>query len=82
MLAVTGSNTESVVVYVQLLDEGTVVYRPTRGQLVGEGAVRLLPTPGYDPDDEHWEFPPGSVVRCQPRNLEGTEVLVAHALVD
>ncbi len=74
-----GSSTETVVVYVQLLDEGTVVFRPTAAVPLGEGKMRLLPTERYDPLDEQWEFPPGAVVRCERRRLDGVEVWVAVA---
>jgi hypothetical protein len=36
----------------------------------------LLPTDNYDPNDEHWEFIPGSIVRAKEvRNLDGTYLL-------
>jgi hypothetical protein len=65
-------------VYVVLLDEGTDVVRPTRAVSLGNDLCRLLATPNYDPDDEHWEFPPGSIVRCFPDVRSGDEVLVAE----
>lgn len=34
-------------------------------------------THGYTPEDEHWEFPPDTVVRCAIRRLEGDDALVA-----
>jgi hypothetical protein len=53
-------------VYVRLLDEGTVELpaRPTKGERMGSMVYRLLPTPDYDPEDEHWEFLPGTLVHC------------------
>jgi hypothetical protein len=36
-----------------------------------------MPAPGYNPDDEKWEFIPGSVVRGVIRNMKGQDVLVA-----
>lgn len=77
MLAAVDSDTK--VIYVQLLEEGTRVFRPTQGiRLEGEW-FRLLPTDDYDPDDEVWEFPPGSTVRCELRRLNGEMALVAVA---
>ncbi len=64
-------------VYVQLLGEGTTVYRPTTGVPFGSGAVTLLAPQDFDPSDEEWEFAPGSVVRVERRVLSGGEVLVA-----
>lgn len=64
-------------IYVRLLDEGTDVFRPTEVESLEDGLFKLLPTPEYDPDDEHWEFTPGSVVRGVTRKLDGEAVLVA-----
>lgn len=71
------SNTDTTLVYVRLLGEGTVVYRPTSAAPIGPDTVRLLTPDGYDPMDEDWEFKPGSVVRVERRTLEGEEVYVA-----
>lgn len=71
----TASNIETV--YVQLLDEGTIVFRPTKGIRLEESIYKILPTKNYDPEDERWEFPPESVVKCLVRELDGKESLVA-----
>jgi hypothetical protein len=68
------------VVYVRLLDEGTVVFRPTEAVFVAGGMARLVAPGDYDCDDEHWEFAPDSVVRIETRILHGKEVSVAVAL--
>jgi hypothetical protein len=52
-----------VEIYVNLLNEGTPCARPTQALILGNGLFELLPTEGYDPDVEHWEFRPGSIVR-------------------
>ena len=70
----------TVTVYVRLLDEGTDVYRPTQAELIRGATYRLLPTPDYDPEDEHLEFAPGQLVRCEPVKLHGGERLVARSL--
>lgn len=73
----------SSIVFVQLLDEGTVVYRPTEAVDLGSGRYRLLPTPDYDPDDETWEFLPNTVVVCSFRTFSNGEArLVAEARTD
>ena len=64
-------------VYVQLLREGTDTWRPTLGERLGPATYRLLPTPNYDPDDEVWEFLPGTLVECEERTLSAGRVLVA-----
>ena len=66
-----------VTIYVRLLDEGTEVFRPTEALDLGNGQFRLLPTSNYDPEDEKWEFPPGSVVRGERVRGDGDEYLRA-----
>ena len=78
MSAETDSGTSTI--FVSLLDEGTTVLRPTQGLRVRDGLYTVLPTSGYDPDDEHWEFPPGSIVRCVIVEHEGERILVAKEL--
>jgi hypothetical protein len=41
--------------------------------------ARLIAPPGYDPDDEDWEFKPGSIVRIELRQFEGADAFVAVA---
>jgi hypothetical protein len=64
-------------IYIRLLDEGTEVFRPTSAEPLGQGVFKVLPTSNYNPQDEKWEFPPGSLVECEKRKLEGDEALVA-----
>lgn len=71
------SSTDAVTVFVRLLDEGTDVWRPTRAHPLPGGSYRLLPPEGYDPEDEKWEFEPGSTVTCELQAKGGQEVLVA-----
>jgi hypothetical protein len=56
-----GSDTKTRI-YIRLLDEGTDVFRPADAVALGEGVFQILPSADYDPEDETWEFPPGSVV--------------------
>ena len=76
-----GSNaaaaTETTKVYIRLLDEGSEAARSAEAVDLGNGLFRILSPPDYAPDDEHWEFPPGSIVRCEPKNFEGMEYLLA-----
>ncbi len=78
MSAEMASSTSILVVYVPLLNEGTSVLRPTHGVKLGDNVYRVLPTRDYDPDDEEWEFPPGSVVECIQETRDGREILVAR----
>jgi archaellum component FlaG (FlaF/FlaG flagellin family) len=67
-------------VYVRLLGEGTDVFRPTQAECMPNGLFTLRATANYDPDDEHWEFAPGQVVKCRRIKLSGGLQLVAVAL--
>jgi hypothetical protein len=40
---------------------------------------KLIKPEDYDPEDEHWEFPPGSEVEGRIEKFSGREVLVAVA---
>jgi hypothetical protein len=67
-----------VVIYVRLLDEGVEVARRTYGELIRDDIFRVLPAENYNPDDETWEFPPGTVVRCERKTgPNGEEALLA-----
>jgi hypothetical protein len=77
MSAETDSNTRRVIIFVRLLNEGTEVSRPTEAVDFGNGLLKLLPTPDYDPEDETWEFPPGSIVRGEKRDVGSGERLFA-----
>jgi len=70
-------NTSSVIIYIPLLDEGTPVLRPTTGEFLSNGIYRVLPTEGYNPTDEKWQFIPGEIVKCEIKTIEGNEILVA-----
>lgn len=80
MSAATASDTDAVMVYVRLLGEGTVVYRPAPGTPEGPQLVRLLMPDDYDADDEDWEFKPGTLVRVERRRLSEGDVAVAVAV--
>jgi hypothetical protein len=68
---------DSCTVYVKLLDEGVDVYRPTQAFRLGGNRAKLLAPPKYDPENENWEFKPGSFVQIEQRSLEGTVCWVA-----
>lgn len=61
------ASTSKITIYIRLLDEGTEVSRRTDALDLGNGLFQVLPTVDYDPEDETWEFPPGTVVRCEKR---------------
>lgn len=64
-------------IFVPLLDEGVNVWRPTQAERLPDGTYRVLATPDYDPDDETWEYPPGSRVVCEMKRLSDGTVLTA-----
>lgn len=68
-------------IYVRLLGEGTEVWRPAAAAGLPDGTF-ILSNMTPVPQDERWEFPPGSRVVVEEKNFEGksgTE-LVAIAL--
>ena len=71
-------STDTIDLYVPLLNEGTDVLRPAKGRFVGPDVVLLESPPDYDPDTEEWEFPPGSEVRCVAELRGGVQILVAR----
>jgi len=73
----SSTNDAKKLVYVRLLDEGTDVYRPVSALLISEDEYLLLGEDIYDPEDEHWEFPPGARVRVNRKNVSGELILVA-----
>lgn len=71
------SNDRSVPIFVQLLNEGTFVARPTRAIPRGENLYEILPTANYGKVDEEWEFKPGTIVRGIMRHDERGDYLFA-----
>lgn len=69
----------TIEIYIYLLNEGVEVWRPTQAVDLGNGSYKILATENYDPDDETWQFPPGSVVRGENKKLSEGTVLVAIA---
>jgi hypothetical protein len=63
-------------IYIKLLNEGTDVWRPTIGKRIEGNIFEVLTTEDYDPDDEEWEFTPGSTVKCivQSKNLSENKI--------
>ena len=82
MSAEMASSTNTVELYVRLLNEGTDVLRPTSGLLLGADAVQVLATPDYDPTVEEWEFPPGTKVKCVSEVRGGRKLLVARQRIE
>ncbi len=64
-------------IYIALQDEGVDVWRPVRCEQGADGSYQL---PLDEPNGETWEFPPGSRVRAEQRDLGDGYVLVATRL--
>jgi hypothetical protein len=69
------SKAETIFVYLQ--EEGTDVWRPTLGRKIGHMVFEVLATSDYEPEDEKWQFVPGTIVECEKRILNGATVLAA-----
>jgi hypothetical protein len=66
-----------VKIYVNLLNEGTPCARPTDALTLGNGLYELLAAEGYDPNIEHWEFRPGTIIRGKEERRDGEAYLLA-----
>jgi len=77
MSAGMASCTNSTVVFVRLLGEGTDVWRPVTARELGGDRFLLLEPDDYDPEDEEWEFLPNRIVICQHESRDGRQVLIA-----
>lgn len=68
-------------IYVALLDEGVNVWRPVPALRVDTDTYVILKPDDHDPEDERWEFPPGSVVTVKDRKLSDGTVRAAVARI-
>ncbi len=68
-------------IYIPLLDEGTIVSRPTQGVPLGKNQYQVLATPNYNSENEHWQFPPSSIVECVEEKENNQTILIARTLV-
>ena len=71
-----------VTIYMPMLDEGTVVYRPVQAETSAGVIFRILPVEDGKPEREKWRFAPGTFVRCARQVLGGQAALVATEQVD
>jgi hypothetical protein len=66
-----------VQIYVNLLNEGAPQTQTTQAYALGNGLFQLLPPESYNPNVEHWEFRPGSIVRGTRSDRDGKPYLLA-----
>jgi hypothetical protein len=64
-------------IYVALLDDGVETWRPVTATRLGDDLYHLADDA---PEDERWEFPPGSTVLVEERQLAEGPTLVATRL--
>jgi hypothetical protein len=65
-------------IYVELLDEGTFVWRPVSATHIRDLIFKIE---GNVPEGETWAFQPGEIVECEPHKLsEGTQLMVIRSL--
>jgi hypothetical protein len=70
---------KSITIYVKLLNEGIEVYRPVNADCLSNGCYQLKGFDIFDPEDEQWEFLPGSLVKATTRESDGESILVASS---
>ena len=56
-------------IYVALLDEGINVWRPVPALRLESNTYVVLRPDDYDPSVETWQFPPGTLVVCEQKQL-------------
>lgn len=73
---------KQVQIFVALLGEGVDVWRPVNA-IAKENGIYQIISENRAPDDEHWEFTTGDLVRCVEKQFsESPSGLVAVAKVD
>ena len=65
------------IIYIQLLDEGTIAYRPVPAREIENNIYEMGGYDIYDPEDEVWEFLPGTYVLVEEQYRGGKKLLVA-----
>lgn len=56
-------------IYVALMDEGVNVWRPAPALRLQDDTYVVLRPDDYDPSLEKWQFPPGTLVICESKQL-------------
>lgn len=68
-------------IYISLLNEGTSTWRSVEALELGEGTF-AIPADTEEPEDEEWEFKPGTNVKCKKHTFSGGKIgLIAYAAV-
>jgi hypothetical protein len=72
-------NAYTETIYIPLLERSAGELRPVLAARRAEGLYEIL-SRNDDPEDEAWQFPPGSLVRCEQRDFVEGPALVAVEL--
>ena len=85
-LALNGWNqrdvsSSSMMIYVYLLDENIDTWRPVEAEHLGGDRYRITSV-NASPEDEHWQFNNGDVVRCSNRVLLAGLAVVAYERIE
>jgi len=59
-------------IYIKLLGEGALAWRPVKAKRNVNGSFEIDPDVVV-PEDEHWEFMPGTNVLCKEQTFSGGE---------
>jgi hypothetical protein len=65
---------EQRMIFIELLEEGIVCWRPVAAQRLSEDTYRIV---DQVPEGEIWRFQPGEVVRCEERAFNDETGLTA-----
>ena len=68
--------TDVTQIFVRLLGEGVDVWRPVEAERLGDD-LYLVTDQQYDRELEHWQFEPGSRVRCEQVQSDNGLILAA-----
>jgi hypothetical protein len=62
----------AVEIFVELMNEGTKVWRPVQAEHLRDNVYKILPQ--EIPEDEQWKFSPGSRVVCERKPFDDASV--------
>jgi hypothetical protein len=68
------------IIYVRLIDEGTIAWRPMWAERLEEFIYKIKPNENIDRTDENLEFDTGQIVICKKQKLSSGQYLVATEL--
>ncbi len=68
-------------IFIKLLNEGTSVYRPVPARKLSDDVYLIMGENIFDPEDETWEFGPGTRVIVKKEQLSDDFVLIAVSQV-